>query len=215
MSDREGQRIHRQLTEATATWQDHQRDPGTLLRGTRLAVVSDWARHHPDIANQAETAFLDASMTANTEERAAIRRRAWVLRGFVALLCMLVVVTTITAIQAVRAEQTATQQRNAAVALNAVSTAADLASTNPTLAAKISLAAYRLHPSNQPDRAFSVGDCPAATCDRGEDDDGGKWSAHRQHKAWHGRHGASRHLRATCHARGHCAWWRIRGAVQS
>jgi WD40 repeat protein len=160
--DREGQRIHRKLTEATATWQEHDRDPGALLRGTRLVEVTAWVRGHRSAANRAETAFLDASVLADDRERAAVRRRAHVVRGLVALLTLLLVATIVTGIQAVRAQQSATQQGNVAIALNAIREAERLVGTNPELAAQISLAAYRLHPS-QPTASSLVAHTAAAT----------------------------------------------------
>ena len=145
--DREGQRIHRKLTDATATWQEHDRDPGALLRGTRLAVVTDWAHRCRDTANQAETAFLDASLQAEERERATDRRRTRVLRQLVVLLAVLVVVATTTAIEAVRAQRAAAWQSDVAIALNAIREADGLVGTNPALAAQISLAAHQLYPS--------------------------------------------------------------------
>jgi WD40 repeat protein len=147
VDDREGQRVHRHLTDATATWQEHDHDPGTLLRGARLTMVMDWARHHPKDANYREAAFLDASTTAEERDRTSRRRRSNLLRGLVALLVVLLIITTTMAIQAKRAQQTATQQSHIAVALNAIREAETLANTNTDLAAQISLAAYRLHPS--------------------------------------------------------------------
>jgi energy-coupling factor transporter ATP-binding protein EcfA2 len=148
VNDREGQRVHRQLTEATATWIDHDRDPGTLLRGARLAIVKEWARGHHD-ANRAERAFLDVSVAAEHRERASARRRVRLMLGLIAILVVLVVVATTAALYAIDAQQTAAHQRNVAVALNAVRASSDVVTTNPALAAEISLAAYRLHPSRE------------------------------------------------------------------
>ena len=146
--DREGQRIHRKLTEATATWQEHDRDPGALLRGTPLAVVADWARLHRGAASHAEAAFLEASARAEGLERAAVRRRTRVLRELVVLLAVLVVITTTTAIHAMRAQESAARQGDVAIALNAIREAESLVDTKPELAAQISLAAHRLYPSS-------------------------------------------------------------------
>lgn len=146
VNDREGQRVHRQLTEATATWNDHDHDPGTLLRGVRLAVMKEWARSHQG-ASHAEQALLDASVAAEDKERAAGLRRVRLMRGLVAVLVVLLVAATTAAVYAVDSQQTATHQHDVAVALNAVRQATDLATTNPALAAEVSLAAYRLYPS--------------------------------------------------------------------
>ena len=39
--DREGLRLHRQLTEATGAWESLHRDPGVLYRGTELIPGAD------------------------------------------------------------------------------------------------------------------------------------------------------------------------------
>lgn len=77
--DRDGQRLHRELTEATATWERHGRDPGALLRGARLNVIADWAWESNAPLNEAEQRFLDESIAddeqAYTERHQASRRR--------------------------------------------------------------------------------------------------------------------------------------------
>jgi energy-coupling factor transporter ATP-binding protein EcfA2 len=144
--DREGQRVHRKLTEATATWTEHNHDPSTLLRGARLATIKEWA-HDRDRTNLAEQAFLDASVAADEHERATALRRVRVLRGLVVGLVVLLVAASTAAVYATNSERAATRQRNIAVALNAVRDANELINANPALAAHLSLVAYRLHPS--------------------------------------------------------------------
>ena len=59
--DREGLRLHRRITEAAAEWEALDRDPGGLLRGTRLAQANEWATAHHAELDVAEIAFLEAS----------------------------------------------------------------------------------------------------------------------------------------------------------
>jgi WD40 repeat protein/DNA-binding SARP family transcriptional activator len=59
--DREGLRMHRQITEAADQWEAMERDPGALYRGTRLARALDWAAAHPDTLNDREMAFVAES----------------------------------------------------------------------------------------------------------------------------------------------------------
>ena len=54
--DREGLRMHRQVTEAADQWEAMDRDPGALYRGTRLARAMDWAATHPGALNERELA---------------------------------------------------------------------------------------------------------------------------------------------------------------
>ncbi len=76
--DREGLRMHRQITEAADQWEALERDPGALYRGTRLARVTDWAEAHPETLNDRERAFIDESdalARREEEEREAQHRR--------------------------------------------------------------------------------------------------------------------------------------------
>ena len=76
--DREGLRLHRHLTEAAQEWEALGRDPGVLYRGARLAQAVEWAAAHPDILNEGERAFLDASQALaekETRERESQRQR--------------------------------------------------------------------------------------------------------------------------------------------
>ncbi|AXB43684.1 hypothetical protein A4R43_15040 [Amycolatopsis albispora] len=81
--DREGRRLHRELSDATALWERHDRDRSALLRGTRLALLRAWADRtwYP---NTAERAFLDASVAAekrdhDTRRRMTLRQRRLVV----------------------------------------------------------------------------------------------------------------------------------------
>jgi WD40 repeat protein/DNA-binding SARP family transcriptional activator len=76
--DREGLRMHRQITEAADQWEAMERDPGALYRGTRLVRVVDWAAAHPETLNERETAFIaesDALARREEAEREEQHRR--------------------------------------------------------------------------------------------------------------------------------------------
>jgi transcriptional regulator with XRE-family HTH domain/DNA-binding beta-propeller fold protein YncE len=66
--DREGLRVHRQLTDAAREWERLSRDPGALYRGARLAQVREWATAHEERLNEAEGAFLAASLVQEQQE---------------------------------------------------------------------------------------------------------------------------------------------------
>jgi hypothetical protein len=67
--NREGLRLHRQLSEAAQEWQRLNRDPGVLYRGAKLAQAGEWAEQHPAELNAAEWEFLTASKQAEENER--------------------------------------------------------------------------------------------------------------------------------------------------
>lgn len=113
--DREGRRIHRQLTEASAEWERIGRDPSGLYRGARLATAAEWADRHPDELNDLEREFRDASHQAEQTELDRIRKRNRQLRLLVAALAALLVGAAIAAAVAVRQTGHARTQEDLAV----------------------------------------------------------------------------------------------------
>lgn len=76
--NREGFRLHRQLTEAAQEWQDGNRAPDALYRGARLAQAREWSASHADELNTLERDFVAASIEAaesELREREAQRQR--------------------------------------------------------------------------------------------------------------------------------------------
>jgi WD40 repeat protein len=146
-ADRDGLRLHRQLTEATTVWEHTGRDEGALYRGVRLAAADDWAMTHADALTTRERQFLDTSRAVRDRDEAATRRRTRRLRQLVALLAVLFLLASATTVYAVLAESTATEQRNIALSQKVAGEAATLRDTRPALAAQLALAAYRLTPT--------------------------------------------------------------------
>ncbi|RSN15479.1 DNA-binding protein [Nonomuraea sp. WAC 01424] len=129
--DRERLRVHRRLTEAADTWEEHGRDPGALYRGLRLEL----AREHltARTLTPPERAFLAAS----DGERRKGRRRTAVL----AVLAVVLLVTTSLIWQ--RSLVNGRQKRELH-ARRVADTAETLPLTNPSLAMRLSLAAWKL-----------------------------------------------------------------------
>ena len=76
--NREGLRLHRQLTETTQEWLTADREPDILYRGARLAQAREWAEAHAEDMNVQEQEFLAASVTSSEREiaeREAARQR--------------------------------------------------------------------------------------------------------------------------------------------
>ncbi|WP_165975809.1 hypothetical protein [Actinomadura rubrisoli] len=157
--DRTGLRIHQQLTEATRTWRDLHRHPDALLRGVRLAVARDWAERDGNYAALTgdERAFLAAGIAAERAEHDTVRRRTRRLRTLSAVLLVLVVLALGTATvalggaatSATRARNQAAQQRDIAISEQLIARSQELGSTDAALSQKLSIAAWRLHPSAQ------------------------------------------------------------------
>ena len=76
--NREGLRLHRQLTEAAQDWSETNHDPDLLFRGARLAQTHEWVSTHQEEMNALEDEFLAASIEASERqvaEREAQRQR--------------------------------------------------------------------------------------------------------------------------------------------
>ncbi|BCL27209.1 XRE family transcriptional regulator [Streptomyces aurantiacus] len=142
--DREATRTARRLTDAAQTWESLGREPGALYRGTRLAMAAGLDRTALSVP---EREFLDAGLAAQAAEHATVRRRTRFRRLGVGLLSALLVLSTTTAVLAVRAQRAADRQRDAAGSQRVAERAAALRTVNPALAAQLSLAAYRLSPT--------------------------------------------------------------------
>lgn len=59
--DRDNLRVPRRLTHTAQEWEQMQRDPSTLNRGTRLAQALEWAKTNADDTSPREREFLHAS----------------------------------------------------------------------------------------------------------------------------------------------------------
>jgi WD40 repeat protein/transcriptional regulator with XRE-family HTH domain len=80
--NREGLRLHRQITDAAQDWLAGEQEQGMLFRGARLAQAREWAAAHSDDLNLLEREFLEASVAAG--EREATEREAQHQRELVA-----------------------------------------------------------------------------------------------------------------------------------
>ncbi|MEJ8646325.1 WD40 repeat domain-containing protein [Streptomyces sp. MS1.HAVA.3] len=142
--DRDRLLLHRQLTDATAGWERQGHDPHALYRGARLAAALELAAAEGSRLTSRERRFLDASREAEAGEMVAVRRRTVRLRQLVTLLTVLVVVAATAGGLAVDSRDSAIRQRNVAIARKAAADAAEVRQQNPSLAAQLNLAAYRL-----------------------------------------------------------------------
>ncbi|HEV7652329.1 MAG TPA: hypothetical protein VGP26_29600 [Actinophytocola sp.] len=159
--DRDGLRVHRRLTEAAQVWEAHDRDHGSLLRGVRLTQAENLDTTG---LTDREREFVTAGVAARTQEQTAARRRIRRTRRLVALLAVLLVVACVSLVVAVRAQSSATAQRNAAVIGSALSDANLLRDTDPALSLQLTLAAYRADPSaHARDVLLNALDTPYAT----------------------------------------------------
>ncbi|MDI6407686.1 DNA-binding protein [Streptomyces albus] len=165
--DRERLRAHRRLTEAAHSWQELDRDPGALYRGSRLAEATelfgsadtgpghrphrrsgpyrllrghsrrrDEQRYVPGLT-RLERDFL----TACHEERRRERRRRG---GGVAAVCLLLTVALLAGVVAWQQTRANTRQHTEAEARRIAAVADSMRMSDPRLAMRLSVAAWRL-----------------------------------------------------------------------
>ncbi|MFD2691585.1 helix-turn-helix domain-containing protein [Streptomyces phyllanthi] len=156
-ADRERLRHHRQLTDAARTWLEHDRDPGTLYRGTRLARAEELFagddRGYDGLTSE-ETAFLvTAAEQRATEERAATRARRR-SRTLTASLCAVLAVALIVGLTAVRLRQDSEEQTTDTAARRVAAVADALRTTDPRTAMLLGVAAWRMSPLPESRRAL-------------------------------------------------------------
>src|SRR5262249_53425300 len=128
--DRAGLRVHRRLTEAAHTWDEHGRDEGCLYRGTQLSHAVEWAEesdHQADL-NPLERTFLDESVALRSREQEAEHARARHLEKLAA---------------------DAQQQTKPAISRRLVLEAERPRSVEPRHSLLLNLAAYRIAPTTE------------------------------------------------------------------
>ncbi len=154
--DREGLRLHRQLTDSAHGWARAGRDQSDLWRGPRLAAATTWAAspERLDLLNPTEREFLDASADAAAAEAGVQRRRTRRLQELLGAVAILAVVALVLAGVAVtssrRADDAADKariERLAAQSREVAGQARALVARDPALARQLALASYRIAPT--------------------------------------------------------------------
>ncbi|MEV5435136.1 helix-turn-helix domain-containing protein [Streptomyces sp. NPDC052682] len=155
--DRERLRHHRQLTDAARTWLEHDRDPGTLYRGTRLARAEELFAGDDGGdggLTSEERAFLVAAVEQRAaEERAAVRARRR-SRTLTASLCAVLAVALVVGLAAVRLRQESEHKTTDTAARRVAAVADALRTTDPRTAMLLGVAAWRLSPLPESRRAL-------------------------------------------------------------
>jgi WD40 repeat protein/energy-coupling factor transporter ATP-binding protein EcfA2 len=134
---RESLVVHRRLTDAARTWDDLGREPGALYRGTRLATAREQLTDTE--LTPLERGFLTASRFALARERR--RLKAWV-----ASVSVLLVLALVAGVVAWQQNRTSERRRLEVAATRAATAAGTLRSSDPVLALRLAVAAWRLNP---------------------------------------------------------------------
>ncbi|MEU9173888.1 helix-turn-helix domain-containing protein [Streptomyces sp. NPDC048420] len=154
--DRERLRHHRRLTEATRAWLEHDRDTGTLFRGTRLARAEEMFPDHQDdpALGVVERSFLTAAFEAREEENRAAARSTRHSRFLVGALSAVLVVALVTGLTAWRQHDHNQRQSTQYTARRIAAVADGLRTTDPRAALLLGVAAWRMAPLPETRRAL-------------------------------------------------------------
>jgi WD40 repeat protein/transcriptional regulator with XRE-family HTH domain len=135
--------LYGQLADAAAAWHDSHGDPSFLYRGAQLTTlqqaVTRWSaspERYPALTGTQDK-FLTASQRAATR---GTRRR----RSSVAVLTLLTVAALLASVFAFQQRSSSLRQRDQAIFNEISAEAFQISSTNPSLAAQLTLAAYRM-----------------------------------------------------------------------
>ena len=138
--------LHGQLADDAAAWHDHHGDPSFLYRGTQLAALEQATARWSASPGQSPAMSTVQGDFLRTSQRAAtrgVRRR----RGGVAVLALLTVAAMAASGLAFQQRSHYLQQRNHAIYNEVTAEALQATATNPSLAAQLTLAAYRMQPT--------------------------------------------------------------------
>ncbi|WP_328837907.1 hypothetical protein [Streptomyces europaeiscabiei] len=144
--DRERLRHHRRLTEAARVWLEHDRDPGTLYRGTRLARVEElFPDHEHDHAlTVPEREFLTAALAVREAERQAAARSTRRARAGAGVLAAVLAVALVASVAAWTQRRDNEHRRTDDAARRIAAVADAQRTTDPRTAQLLGVAAWRV-----------------------------------------------------------------------
>ncbi|MFI8069476.1 hypothetical protein ACIF85_11930 [Streptomyces sp. NPDC086033] len=144
--DRARLRHHRMLADAARTWAEHDRDPGDLYRGTRLARAEElFPDHRTDPAlTVTERTFLAAAVRAREDERRAATRISRRHRALTVSLSAVLAVALLTAFAVYREYDDNRRGRTQNAARRVADVADALRTTDPRTALLLGAAAWRV-----------------------------------------------------------------------
>ena len=126
--DRDGLRLHRDLTARASAWQEAGGETGELYRGGRLESAEHWAADHDDDLNDTERCFLVASVAQRQAELDAERRNMRRIKRGLVLVAVVAVIALVAGAIAWRQQQRATTAARAADRERDAAQAAEFAS---------------------------------------------------------------------------------------
>jgi WD40 repeat protein/transcriptional regulator with XRE-family HTH domain len=150
-ADREGLRARQRITEAAQAWDEAGRDSAALLRGGLLVAARAWAADPVNRVSLAPLAqeFVDSGTAQEKIHQEAERKRTRRLRRLVATLTAAVLAAVTLAGYAFQQREAAATARDDSDSREAAIQASQIRGQSVSLAAQLSLAAYRISPTAQ------------------------------------------------------------------
>jgi hypothetical protein len=142
----DGQFLYSQLADAAVAWHDSDDDPSFLYRGAQLAALQQavvrWSANptRSPVLTGTQRDFLQASARATV-------RSSRLRRGAFAVLALLTVLAVAASGLAFSQRGAAIRQRDQAIYNQLIAEALQFGTSNPTFAAQLTLAAYRIRPT--------------------------------------------------------------------
>lgn len=144
--DSAGHRIRRHLTDSSSAWSSLGRPDDELYRGGRLELALDWWGTSKPRLSKVENEFLAASERQAETERVDLETRNRRLRGLLAGVGALLVLSLAAGTMAVVKGRQAASSEHDAVHATMVSRSAATKSTNKALSALLAVESYRRRP---------------------------------------------------------------------
>ena len=138
--------LYSQLADAAVAWHDSDDDPSFLYRGAQLAALQQavvrWSANptRSPVLTRTQRDFLQASARATV-------RSSRLRRGAFAVLALLTVLAVAASGLAFSQRGAAIRQRDQAIYNQLIAEALQFGTSNPTFAAQLTLAAYRIRPT--------------------------------------------------------------------
>ncbi|GGT98414.1 helix-turn-helix domain-containing protein [Streptomyces coeruleorubidus] len=144
-------RAQRILGEAARAWEELDRDPGALFRGSRLERAEELfgrqrEKDDTDDLTRVERAFLTASAAARDAERDAGTRAARRTRALAVGLCVFLVLALTAGLVAWQRDRVGEEEAAKATARRLATVAESLRATDPRTASLLGAAAWRIAP---------------------------------------------------------------------
>ncbi|MEO1065054.1 MAG: BTAD domain-containing putative transcriptional regulator [Actinomycetota bacterium] len=145
-ADADDLRVAARVETAATTWRDSGHDDGALLGGGPLDVATDLLDRRSELLAEDEQQFVERSVDREARHRTRTRRQNRFLRSALTGVAVLLAVSLVAGVFAVRQRDDARAEAFENESLRLLSSITDLASSDPSAALVLAAEAYRRSP---------------------------------------------------------------------